>query len=475
MQYRCSKDLNDRDGNLLIRWDVTIQASSDGDGWIKCELQAATEDATKPTMKEAKDSGVVMERPTNELTGKEEIKVKSIVPDAMAWAAATASVVRKASASSKPVDKRSRNNETAGNDIAMDSQQGKKTKTSKKSDDAKPGTITQGDNQKEECDKTAKRKNKKHKNKKTDGTATEETLDKGRKKAKTKRWEVRSVALQETSTLSLPLPLADMAKANAALIGDSIKFGDSSSSSSRAPSPRASDSENEEEGNEAEDSDAASETTSSSSLSASSMSSGAMAVAKEMSEGTPAASFSWERPIPLMAANEFSMQPTRVPQNAMQALLGTGASNQQVETFIMACRVDGDAAARLRALPPLIQTKVMQQGLVCDADNPSSVLLARVREAEMGGAPQGYGGGTGITPSMLMPCNDREVEAVINKYQLDIRASGLIRALPPNERKKVLAIPFEHSKNPSMLVVQQLAGGGKLLRTRRSVVRTPLL
>lgn len=157
----------------------------------------------------------------------------------------------------------------------------------------------------------------------------------------------------------------------------------------------------------------------------------------------------------------------------MEQLLGSGASNQQVETFIMASGVDGDAAARFRALPPLIQAKVMQQGAVHTfegtqngpyaAKNPSSVLLARIREAEMGAGREGYGGGTGITPAMLMPCNDKEVEGVIKKYSLDIRAAGLIRALPPSERKKVLAIPFEHSKNPSMLVVQQLSGGGKLI------------
>merc|ERR1712110_677174 len=113
-----------------------------------------------------------------------------------------------------------------------------------------------------------------------------------------------------------------------------------------------------------------------------------MAIAKEMAEGTPAASFSWERPIPLMPANEFSMEPSRVPRNPMQALLGTGASNQEVETFILASKVDGDAAARLRALPPLIQKKVMVQGLVTDVPNPSSVLLSRIRDAEMAGAPQ---------------------------------------------------------------------------------------
>merc|ERR1712110_682876 len=61
MQYRCSKSLDDRDSKIMLHWDETVQASSDGDGWVKCELQAdgtspGGNAAKPPETEDAKDS-----------------------------------------------------------------------------------------------------------------------------------------------------------------------------------------------------------------------------------------------------------------------------------------------------------------------------------------------------------------------------------------------------------------------------------
>uniref|UniRef100_A0A7S4RLN9 Uncharacterized protein n=1 Tax=Alexandrium monilatum TaxID=311494 RepID=A0A7S4RLN9_9DINO len=66
-------------------------------------------------------------------------------------------------------------------------------------------------------------------------------------------------------------------------------------------------------------------------------------------------------------------------------------SNQDVEDFIKDNDVDGRAAADLRDLPPALQRAVLVRGDLRSARNPSSALIARIRDAKLGvpgpGAP----------------------------------------------------------------------------------------
>eukprot|EP00929_Paragymnodinium_shiwhaense_P089755 TRINITY_DN4994_c0_g1_i1.p1 TRINITY_DN4994_c0_g1~~TRINITY_DN4994_c0_g1_i1.p1 ORF type:complete len:656 (-),score=216.59 TRINITY_DN4994_c0_g1_i1:51-2018(-) len=211
---------------------------------------------------------------------------------------------------------------------------------------------------------------------------------------------------------------------------------------------------------------------SSSSISeSSSASSEARKMAKEMAKG-PAASFAFERPIPLKPADEISLLPTRAGvgmgggMGASLAALGPGAAtNAEVEAFLVASLVDPFAAAKLRGIAPALQKQVMAKGPISGVKNPSSVLLARVRDAEMGVLQPSTAptmASMGLTPMMFKACNDPQIENLIKKYKLDMRAAGMLRSLPPDERRVALTIDLEQTHNPSQFIIMSLQTGHKL-------------
>eukprot|EP00928_Gymnodinium_smaydae_P083905 TRINITY_DN6714_c0_g1_i1.p1 TRINITY_DN6714_c0_g1~~TRINITY_DN6714_c0_g1_i1.p1 ORF type:complete len:630 (-),score=188.92 TRINITY_DN6714_c0_g1_i1:77-1966(-) len=290
------------------------------------------------------------------------------------------------------------------------------------------------------------------------------------KKSKVLKWEVRQTALVRVEGgPSLPAPLFAAAEAAAALTGKNVLRMSSSSSSSSEDGDEKEAGKEDDDQDFCSDSEGSASSSSMSSLSssisdmseASSASSGAMAIAKELAEGA-VASFSWERPVELKPIAEMSLQPTSAPAG----MPVKGKASAEVETFIMACQVDAESGARLRALPPALQRVVMDQGAIIGCRNPSSVLSSRIRDAEMGrlapGNPGSSNAVTGITPQMLLPCKDKEVEACIAKYKLDMRAAGMIRALPHDERRRILDIPLAEARNPSAFIIQQLSNGGRL-------------
>lgn len=75
-------------------------------------------------------------------------------------------------------------------------------------------------------------------------------------------------------------------------------------------------------------------------------------------------------------------------------------SPQEVDDFIKDNDVDERAAADLRDLPPALQRAVLVRGDLRSARNPSSALIARIRDAKLGvpGAPSGGGGDGGMPP-----------------------------------------------------------------------------
>lgn len=132
------------------------------------------------------------------------------------------------------------------------------------------------------------------------------------------------------------------------------------------------------------------------------------------------------------------------------------AVSQEVEQFLAAAgAVDGDAAMRLRALPAHLQRLVVERGPIAGTRNPSSVLISRIRDAEMGR----------LVPGPLgMGLGNPEVERVISQYGLDAKASATLRSLPPDQLRAALAIPLHEARNPSAFLMTQLAaprpGGG---------------
>lgn len=77
---------------------------------------------------------------------------------------------------------------------------------------------------------------------------------------------------------------------------------------------------------------------------------------------------------------------------------GPGRNGAEIEDFIKGNDVDESAADSLRSSSPTIQRAVLARGDLKSARNPSSALLARIRDAKSGigvgvGMPQNGGGG----------------------------------------------------------------------------------
>ncbi|CAL1158394.1 unnamed protein product, partial [Cladocopium goreaui] len=190
---------------------------------------------------------------------------------------------------------------------------------------------------------------------------------------------------------------------------------------------------------------------SSSSSSSSSSSDSSSEEAEEVAEGqspeeeVPA--FAWER------------TPKNLPAAGMAAYAMNGAGNvspiaQEVEAFLTCAGVDGEAAQRLRVMPAHQQRLVMNRGPIGGTRAPSAVLISRIRDAELGRTgPPGSGN---IPANGGAPSSNPEIEKLISKWNLDAKASFMLRSLPNDKHDLVLKISFEKARNPSAYVITQM-------------------
>mmetsp|Transcript_71580 Transcript_71580/g.158295 ORF Transcript_71580/g.158295 Transcript_71580/m.158295 type:complete len:179 (+) Transcript_71580:1-537(+) len=146
-----------------------------------------------------------------------------------------------------------------------------------------------------------------------------------------------------------------------------------------------------------------------------------------------------------------------------------GALSTEVEAFIQMSQVDAESAQRLRTLAPHLQRLVVDRGPVAGSRNPSSVLICRIRDAEMGrvGTP---GVGTGAlaasaAAAAFQPPNP-QIEALISRYKIDANASNFLRQLTPAKQKQACELPLHEARNPSAFIMTQLATPGGVQASR---------
>mmetsp|Transcript_118976 Transcript_118976/g.381222 ORF Transcript_118976/g.381222 Transcript_118976/m.381222 type:complete len:328 (-) Transcript_118976:109-1092(-) len=163
---------------------------------------------------------------------------------------------------------------------------------------------------------------------------------------------------------------------------------------------------------------------------------------------------------PSMAPTAMAMWPGAAP--------GAGSS-AGVEVFLSQCPVDPEAADRMRVLPPHLQQVVMARGPVSDTRNPSAVLIARVRDAELGrGGLEPPPGDLGMLGGGMMDGADDfggkparksakvTIEAMILEYRLSPGCAWMLRALPPDKQKMASRIDPSGQADPSGYVAEQM-------------------
>lgn len=176
-----------------------------------------------------------------------------------------------------------------------------------------------------------------------------------------------------------------------------------------------------------------------------------MAIAKALAEGQKRPAFSWERAITAQgtAASRMSLANNALGLG-LAVLAGPSASSPEVDAFLNTTMVDPDAALRFRQMPPQLQRQVIDRGPIAGTRNPSSVLISRIRDAEMGRV------GQGMPASQPSASCDPAIEKLIKDHKLDDRVAGVLRALPPDQRAAVMNIPINEARNPSAFLMTQL-------------------
>jgi len=179
------------------------------------------------------------------------------------------------------------------------------------------------------------------------------------------------------------------------------------------------------------------------------------------------------------------MQPGMPPMGMWPGHPGLpGSSDNAVEAFLAQCPVEPDAADRLRALPPHLQKVVIARGPVAESRNPSAVLIARVRDAELGrgaappgqmkaandmgdfpgggarssvgGEAGGSGAGGSKQPQGVRKSAKSTIESMISEFGLSPGCAWMMRALPPDKQKMASRIDPTGQADPSGYVAEQL-------------------
>lgn len=183
---------------------------------------------------------------------------------------------------------------------------------------------------------------------------------------------------------------------------------------------------------------------------------------------------------PQAAASAAGKGSARTPssQSLGADFTSAAASDDRLEAFLAANPVDPEAGDRLRALPSSLQQAVMRRCPVSDTRNPSAVLIARMRDAELGRSDPGFsdfstttvvtGSGAPALRSQHNPISDERVsrparrsakatiEAMIRDYRLSPGCAWMLRALPPDKQKLASCIDPAGQVDPSGYVAEQL-------------------
>mmetsp|Transcript_6660 Transcript_6660/g.15772 ORF Transcript_6660/g.15772 Transcript_6660/m.15772 type:complete len:143 (-) Transcript_6660:299-727(-) len=96
----------------------------------------------------------------------------------------------------------------------------------------------------------------------------------------------------------------------------------------------------------------------------------------------------------------------------------------------------------------------MDRGPIAGSRAPEGVLVARIRDAELGRAGPGAMGA--IPMNGGPPSSNPEIEKFISKWSLDVKASWMLRSLPPDKHETVLKMSVEKARNPSAYIISQM-------------------
>lgn len=167
-------------------------------------------------------------------------------------------------------------------------------------------------------------------------------------------------------------------------------------------------------------------------------------------------------PAAAMAAMAAMWRPGAAP--SQMGMPPAGGDN--VAEFLSMSNVSAEAAQRMRQLAPHLQQVVLKRGPLHDARNPTAVLLARIRDAELGNHAGYPDTGVRQEEARFRPIDeDRRparrsakaaIEAMISEFRLSPGCAWMMRSLPPDKQKLAAKIDPSGQADPSGYVAEQL-------------------
>lgn len=125
---------------------------------------------------------------------------------------------------------------------------------------------------------------------------------------------------------------------------------------------------------------------------------------------------------------------------------------EQVEKFIEDNRINDEAASKIRALSPSEQRRVVERPLTGDVQNPSKVMIARVREVQSQNEKQKAPSSTDYWSAWsgaMMGAPPEAIQKYIDDNDLDDSASRQLRSLPPHLQAQTLRWDLSSNRNRS--------------------------
>lgn len=126
---------------------------------------------------------------------------------------------------------------------------------------------------------------------------------------------------------------------------------------------------------------------------------------------------------------------------------------EEVEKFIDENRINEEAATKIRALSPGSQRRVIARPLTGDVQNPSKVMIARVRELQAQNEKAKSGPPTqdawATWGGVMMGATPEAINKYIEENDLDDSATRQLRALPPYHQATAIRWDLSKYKNRS--------------------------
>lgn len=135
---------------------------------------------------------------------------------------------------------------------------------------------------------------------------------------------------------------------------------------------------------------------------------------------------------------------------------------EEVEKFLDDNRINEEAALKIRALSPTSQRRVIARPLTGDVQNPSKVMIARVRELQSQNERMKGNDVWTAWGSAMMGATQEAIGRYIEDNDLDESASRQLRSLPPHQQAIALRWDLSGYRNPSAKFMSMANGLGTM-------------